>query len=95
MGEYDKVKKLIQLYDKNVNFDDFEIGFSYVHHLLIGLNGDVAYGGSNYKEDSQMIKEFHENIDWYISERRPEEFQNPERINGRKFFNLQKNNHPN
>lgn len=87
--EFDKVIELIKLYDKNVDLEDLEMPFIYTHHLLIGLTGYVAYGGINYRgPNSQTMKEFHENIDWYISERRPEEFQNPERINGRKFFNL-------
>jgi hypothetical protein len=35
-----------------------------------------------------MIEEFRENIDWYISEGMTEDFQNPERINSRYFFDL-------
>jgi hypothetical protein len=87
--EFDKVKELIKLYDKNVDFEVFTVGFIYIHHLLIDLGGVVAYGGINHRgPDSQTMKELHENMDWYISERKSEYFQNPERINGREFFNL-------
>jgi hypothetical protein len=89
--EFDKVKELIQLYDKNVDIEGLKIDFSYIHHLLISLTGYVAYGGTNWADahaHNQMIEEFRENIDWYISEGMPEDFQNPERINGRYFFDL-------
>jgi hypothetical protein len=89
--EFDKVKELIQLYDKNVDIEGLKIDFSYIHHLLISLTGYVAYGGTNWADThahNQMINEFYENIDWYISERKPNDFQNPERINGRDFFDL-------
>lgn len=89
--EFDKVKELIQLYDKNVDIEGIETDFSYTHHLLISLSGYVAYGGTNYADahaHSHMINEFYRNIDWYVSERKPYDFQNPERINGRYFFDL-------
>jgi hypothetical protein len=59
--------------------------YDYLHHLVIGLDGRVAYGGAN----SNILGNYGEMMDAienYV--RGDKNFNNPEVINGREYFNL-------
>jgi hypothetical protein len=88
--EFDKVIEMIQLYDNNVDIENVKREYAFIHHLVIDSNGFVAYGGIDDEEDlnSETIDRFHENVDWYVNTTRSSLFQNPEKINGREFFDL-------
>jgi hypothetical protein len=86
--DYETVKKLIQRYEPNTDIDDIDMDEDFIHHILIGLTGYVAYGGTNSEDiDDDVIDELRQNMDWYI-EHKSSIFSNPERVDGRKLFNL-------
>lgn len=59
--------------------------YDYLHHLVIGLDGIVAYGGAN-SNSLGNYDEMMDAIENYV--RGNKKFNNPEIINGREYFNL-------
>ena len=83
---FNKVKELIQVYDENVDIVGTEPDCTYIHHLLINLNGGVAYG-CEFDEIPRVttLNKLHDNIRWYVKNN-SKKYENPETINGWTFF---------
>jgi|688.fasta_scaffold158508_2 hypothetical protein len=76
------------LYTYSGNLEELRpfTSYDYLHHLVIGLNGVVAYGGAN-EHNNEDWGGFMDNVENYIGNYY-KNFNNPEVIDGRKYFNL-------
>lgn len=90
--DYSKVLEVLEL-DKNIHTYTGHINtlnpfmsYDYLHSLLIDVNGKTVYGGSNYNDYEERV-DLEDNIVNYTSTYH-NRFQDPIRVDGRKYFNL-------
>lgn len=63
------------------------LAYKYLHHLVIGLNGRVVFGASDKRGDKRgMWFDLMSDAQRYVE--RSENFDEPEIIDGREYFNL-------
>lgn len=92
--EFDKVIELLEEMDGNLcvasggyirELNPFKY-YEYIHHLIVDIFGRVVYG-AGYFNNNEQIEELRGNAITYISRFR-NKFENPNKIDGREFFNI-------